>query len=119
MTAKSKLHLLKNKWPNECYKCNKVIEPGEYVYWHHETKKVRHQDQTVCHYKPVQEVSLAEVPFPLLERAMQTGSPKRWQLESMGIPYPPPQGWKKAVKKEYYKRLEMKAMGLDIVIDHV
>ncbi len=112
MTAKSKLHLLQNKWPNECYKCYKVIEPGEYVYWHHGTKKVRHQDQSICHYSPAKSVNLSEVPFAILERAMQTGSPKKWQFESMGIPYPPPQGWKKAVKKEYAKRLEMQALGL-------
>jgi hypothetical protein len=113
MTAKSKLHLFQNKWLNECYKCNKVIEIGEYVYWHHETKKVKHQDQSKCFYKPVNTVDLSTVAFPLLERAMQNGSPKRWQLESMGIPYPPPQGWKKAVKKEYFKRLEMQQMGVD------
>ncbi len=112
MTAKSKLHLLQNKWPNECYKCYKVIEPGEYVYWHHGTKKVRHQDQSICHYSPAKSVNLSEVPFAILERAMQAGSPKKWQFESMGIPYPPPQGWKKAVKKEYAKRLEMQALGL-------
>lgn len=114
MTAKSKLHLLQNKWPNECYKCYKVIEPGEYVFWHHETKKVKHQDQSICHYKPVQTVDLSKIPFALLERAMQTGSPKRWQFESMGIPYPPPQGWKKAIKKEYAIRLEMASLGIDI-----
>jgi hypothetical protein len=43
---------------------------------------------------------------------MNVHSPKRWQFESVGIPYPPPQGWKKAVKKEYAKRLEMQALGI-------
>ena len=117
MTVNNKLHLFKNKWLNECYKCHKIIEIGEYVYWHHETKKVKHQDQSKCHYSFVPAVDLSKVPFPILERAMQNGSPKRWQFEAMGISYPPPKGWKKAVKKEYLRRLDIQRMG--IVIDYI
>ena len=107
MTEKHKLHLFKNKWLNECYKCHKVIEIGEYVWWHHETKKVKHHDQSICYYKDAKNVNIQDVPLHLLERALENGMPKKWQLVSMGVPFPPPQGWKKAIKKEYLRRMAL------------
>ena len=82
-----------SQYPSTCSACNVKIPVGTQILWNKKNKNTKHVN-CVSKYKKVQTMTEDEILLKIKNLQTPKGGFTKAGLASIGVPWPPPKGWK-------------------------